>query len=376
MYNYDWRSQIEAALSGHMPERIPAVFRMSRWYKPRVHRSTLPPEVAGKPLEEIEAYLGLAQSARYAKVYRIQFRPPVEHVVTRDADRVITEYRTPRGTLRRVARYGPGDEVAGFDPSFVEYPIKSWDDYPAFIEVVRHMEFVPTHDDYRRYDAQIGKAGLPMVVIGAGPFHWLLQEWTGYEQGYLDFYDRPDLFLEATNAGIKAYRRMWEVVADSPARLLLHGVNFDRMMTPPPVFREHMLPYLREFVGRMHACGKWVACHADGNLVELLDLVLEAGFDAADCFACAPLVPCTVAEARAAWGDRITIWGALPSTLLEPESPMETLRAHLETLWRDMAPGRRFMLGITDMAMPTTSWEHLLIVRDWLNERAGCPVQT
>ena len=370
----NWREQIEAAIAGRTPEHIPAIFRMSRWYKHRVHMRDVPAEIAGKSLEEVEAYLGLARSARYARVYRIEYRPPVECVVSRDGDRVITEYRTPTRTLRRVARYGPGDEAAGLEPLFVEYPIKSWEDYGAFVEIMGHLEFVPTYEEYERYDQTIGEAGLPMVVIGAIPFHHLLLEWTGYQKGYLDLYDRPDVFLEAVEAGNAAYRPMWERVAASPARLLLHGVNFDTQMTPPPVFHEHFLPYLKQFNHEMHLAGKKVACHADGNMVGLLDLTVEAGFDAADCFACEPLVECTVTQARQAWRDRITIWGGLPSTLLESRASLDALRDYLQRLYTEVAPGDRFMLGITDMAMPTTSWEHLLIVGEWVHEHRGYPI--
>lgn len=362
--DFDWRERLLAILSGGTADRIPAVFRLSRWYKPRFTAGTLPEEVAGRSLAEIEAHLGLARSARYAKVYRIEFRPPVECIVSRDGDRVITEYRTPRGNLRRVARYGPGDEVAGIDPSFVEFPVRTWEDYPACIEVFRHTQFVPTYDAYARYDAEIGRAGLPMVVIGAIPFHYLLQEWTGYERGYLDLFDRPDVFLETVEAGNHAYRRMWDVVAASPARLLLHGVNFDGKITPPPLFRQHWLPYLQPFVRMMHESGKLVACHADGDMSRLLEETLQAGFDAADCFASAPLVPCTVAQARSAWRNRITVWGGLPSGCLEPNCPLDELKAYLEQLYREIAPGNQFILGISDMALPTTSWEHLRLVGD------------
>jgi hypothetical protein len=288
---FNWRERILAIISGGTADRVPAIFRLSRWYKRRAHAGTLPSEVTGKTLAQIENYLGLGRSARYAKIYRVQFRPPVECIISREGDLVITEYRTPRGNLRRVARFGPGDEVAGIDPSFIEFPIKTWDDYAACAEVFRHMQFVPAYDEYKRYDAEIGPAGLPMAVIGAIPFHHLLQEWTGYEKGYLDLFDREDVFLETVEAGNQAYRRMWDVVADSPARLVMHGVNFDSKTTPPPMFRQHWLPYLKPFIERMHQAGKYVACHADGNMSKLLNETLEAGFDVADCFASAPLVP-------------------------------------------------------------------------------------
>lgn len=105
----DSRSQIEAVLSGQQPERMPAIFRLSRWYRQRRHEGTLPAELRDARLEDVEDYLGLARSARYAKVYRIEHRSPVECRVHDEGNQIITEYRVGKRVFWRVARYDPGD---------------------------------------------------------------------------------------------------------------------------------------------------------------------------------------------------------------------------------------------------------------------------
>ena len=368
------RARIEAAIAGETVDRIPAIFRMDKWYQARLRANDLPGELAGMSLQDVEAHLGLARSAREAIVFKTVLHSPVERIESRKGELLITEWHTLARTLRQVRRYGPGDEGAGLEPTIIEFPIKSWQDYSAYAEIHRHMEFVPAYEDYLRYDRMIGDAGLPMVIVGGIPFHEFLLRWAGYEKGYLDLHDRPDIVLEAVEEANTAYRKMWQIVAESPARLILHGVNFSTHMTSPPVFRERFLPYLTPFNRQMHQAGKWVAFHADGDLTGLLELTLEAGFDVADCFACDPLVRCTVAQAREAWQDRMTIWGGLPSILLEPHVPLDQLRGYLERLYRDIAPGDHFMLAITDMAMPTASWDHLALVGQWVRERSSYPI--
>jgi len=364
------RERFEAVLAGHVPDRIPAVCRLDKWYRALRAKNRLPAELAGKRLEQVEAYLGFGRSARSARVFTTKLTDPVERIESRHGEDLVTEWRTPRGDLRLVRRFGPGDEAAGLSPTIVEHPIRSPDDYAALTEIFRHTHFEPDYDAYTAYDRQVGDAGLPMVILGPIPFHELLLRWTGYERGYTDLFDRPDLVLEAVDAGNQAYRRMWSIVADSPARLVMHGVNFDTQMTPPPLFREHFLSYLKPFNTLMHEAGKWTAFHADGDMSGLLDLAIEAGYDVADCFACAPLVRCTFAQARQAWKDRITIWGGLPSTLLEPMVPLERLRAHLEEIYANVDDGRRFIFGLSDQAMPTSSWEHLLTAARFVSAHA------
>jgi hypothetical protein len=154
----------------------------------------------------------------------------------------------------------------------------------------------------------------------------------------------------------------------------MHGVNFDTRMTPGRIFREHFLPYLRAFNELMHASGKWTVCHADGDMSGLLELTVEAGYDATDCFACEPLVRCSFGQARSAWQERITIWGGLPSTLLEPTVPLGSLLDHLGSIYSCLGDGRRFMLGLSDQAMPTSSWEHIKAAARFAKEHAACPV--
>ena len=145
-------------------------------------------------------------------------------------------------------------------------------------------------------------------------------------------------------------------------------------MTSPPIFREHFLPYLSAFNDLMHASGKRVAFHGDGDMTALPDLMVEADYDVCDCFACEPLVRCTAAQAYAAWKDRITIWGGVPSGLLEPNVPLGQLQEHLCGLYRQVAPGDRFILGISDQAMPSASWDHLAMLAEWARNHRRYPI--
>ena len=370
----DARVQMETIFRGDAPEVIPAVFRLGAWYNSQVAAGQLPAEVAGLTLPEVETHLGLANSARTGRVFEVRYRDPVKCVQSRRGDEVITDWHTPAGQLRLVRRFLDGAEAAGLMPTTSEYPIKTLDDYAAYQQIVEHTEYVPAYQDWLDYDRQIGPASLPMLILGTIPIHSLLIQWTGYEKGYFDLFDRPDVVLPVIEAANTVNRRMWDIVAESGAQLVMHGVNFDTAMTSPPVFREHFLPYLKAFNQRMHQAGKLVAFHADGNMSGLLDLVVEADYDVADCFACQPMVACTIEQARQVWADKITIWGALPGTLLEPDVPRDQLIEHLEHIYRVMAPGKRFVLGLADQALPSSSWEHIKLAAQWAGRHGSFPI--
>jgi hypothetical protein len=368
------RDDILDAMTGRLPCRIPAILRLDPWYNFHQSNDSLPDEIKNFSLNEVQDYLGFALSARDAKVFVTKYTDVVEVTKTRCDDHIITEWRIPTGSLHRVEKITPTDKSAGLRPFTVEYPVKTSDDYRLYAELIENIHFTPCYNDFENYDRQIGESGLPMVILGANPFHDLLMNWVGYEKGFLDLYDYPEAVDQAVEIANTAYQRMWSIVANSPARLVMHGVNFDIATTPPPLFRKYFLPYLRAFNQCMHQAGKITVFHADGDMTDLLDLAVEAGYDVADCFACHPLVRCTFAQARAAWRNRICIWGGVPSNLLDSDTPLDRLHDHLDRLYRAAAPGDRFILGISDQVLPSAAWPHIKTIADAVRRYATYPI--
>jgi len=65
------------------------------------------------------------------------------------------------------------------------------------------------------------------------PFHYFLLHLAGYNQAYFEMVDHAEEFERLITVMEQVEReRLWPVVADSPARLILHGVHFDSQMTP------------------------------------------------------------------------------------------------------------------------------------------------
>ena len=63
---------------------------------------------------------------------------------------------------------------------------------------------------------------------------------------------------------------------------VLVGANFDDTITYPPFFRDHILPWLEEAASLLHAKGKLLLCHTDGENKGLMDFLRESGMDIAD----------------------------------------------------------------------------------------------
>lgn len=214
-----------------------------------------------------------------------------------------------------------------------------------------------------------------MVSVGDVPLHEFLENGAGYEHAFYHLSDHEREVGHLLEVMREAEReRMWPVVADSPARLLLHGQHLSTQFTPPRLFRRYVTPYYQEFAPRMHESGKALAMHADNDTSAILDLIEEAGWDMVECFVTAPMVPLTLERAREVWGNRVIIWGGLPSLLLSPSVSEEDFRAYVRDLLRVIAPGDAFILGIADNAMPDSVIERVAWVTEYLAEHGEYPV--
>jgi hypothetical protein len=242
--------------------------------------------------------------------------------------------------------------------------------------VVEHTHYEPTYEEYGAYDASIGDDGLPMVSAGDCPFHAFLQRLAGYGNGYYELADRPQRVERLLRVMTDVEReRMWPVVAQSPARLILHGVHFDTQMTPPRLFEQYISPYYREFSALLHAHGKSLAFHADDDSKMILQQVKDAGFDMGECFTTAPMVTCTLEEARAAWGTQVIIWGAVPSVILERTFTDQEFEDYMLDVFRTIAPGDAIILGVADNVMPRSMIERVERISEMVEQFGQYPVR-
>jgi uroporphyrinogen-III decarboxylase len=257
----------------------------------------------------------------------------------------------------------------------VEHRIKGPDDFPVVEYLIQHTEIIPTYEEYLAYEEEVGEDGVPMVWIGQDPMGQILKRLIGYDNAYFFLHDYPDRVFHLIEVLKEQAAEIQRVTLDSPARLILHGEHFDSQMTPPYLFQEYMVPYYQSFAERLHEHGKVLAGHADADTSLLLDLIVEAGFDMVECFVTAPMVPVTLEEARAAFGNEVIIWGRIPSVMLCDPVSDEEFEEYMLQLFRTIAPGDAFILGVADNVMPEAKLERIERVSEMVKEYGEYPIQ-
>ncbi len=367
------RERFVAVLEGRHPDQIPWAPRLELWYNGRKKRGTLPEKYRDWSLGDIEKDLGLGTHARGGNVLTTR-QHNVETKSYRDGDDTITEYITPVGTVS--TRQRGSDELAevGIGGRVMEYMIKGVEDYAVVEYMAENREYVPNYEAYQAYDKQMGDDGFPMVSLGSCPMGQIMREYIGYNNFFYELNDHPAQVEHLLTVLTEKTKQMWKIAAESPGKLFLHGVHFDSQFTSPPFFKQYFTPYCKEFSQLLHERDKLLACHADSDTSLILNEIMDAGFDMAECFVTYPMVPCTLAQARAAWGERVIIWGGIPSAIMCEPITDEYFENYMLDLFKTIAPGDAFILGVADNVMPEAKIERIRQVTEMVEEYGQYPI--
>jgi hypothetical protein len=375
------RERLLAIMGGQPPDRIPWIPRLLLWYNAHVKAGTLPERYRrsdGSPwsLRDIERDLGLGTPARDGLVFKTELRGVEVRQRWLNDMELVSEYVTPVGTVTTRFRGSELLRQKAIQDLQIEFMLKRREDYAVVEYILEHTEYFPTYREYDNYEREVGDDGYPLVNGGDCPFHHWMRALVGYTNAYYHLSDYPrEVERLLTLMTQRDKQVVWNLIADSPARLILHGVHFSSQMTPPPIFERFVLPYYQELSALLHSRDKTLCLHGDNDTRQILGHIERAGYDMVECFVTHPMVPTTLAEARAAWGNRVIIWGGVPSAILEEPYTEEQFEAYVKELFCTIAPGEAFILGVADNVMPGSKIERVRRITEMVEERGRYPVR-
>ena len=369
------RERILAIMEGKSSDRIPWVPRMLLWWLYHRNRGTLPEKYAGLRLRDIERDLGMGTPARDGRIYTKRYKN-VDVATRSDGMDTITESVTPVGPISSRPRRTPELDLAGIRAMEVEKPIKRPQDYDVMMYIIENTLYFPCYEEYLAYEEEIGEDGYPMVNSGECPFQTFLEKLAGFENGYLDLADDPQRVERLLDLlADKDRQEVWPLIAQSPARLIQHGQHFDTQLTPPRMFDRYIKPYYQEFSRLLHKHGKTLVMHADNDSRGILRHLQESGYDMVECFTTAPMVNCTLQEAREAWGTDMIIWGGVPSIILEDHFSDEEFEQYMMEMFRTIAPGDAFILGVADNVTGPAKLSRIVRIGQMVEEYGRYPIR-
>jgi len=383
------RERILAAIRGETPDRLPFVPRLEFWVRAWRHAQLLPPEFRSLSLMEIADRLGVAYYAvvpdftdysgdemvdRALGIIRLDVLPfkitleGVDRLVLSHGSRTVVEYHTPAGTICTACEFTPEMIASGVSDAYTtQHAIREPRDFEVVGYIFSHLRVEPRYDGYEALRQRVGERGIVVGFVSshACPIQHIMAEFMPLEQFFYALHDYPQVVERLAEQMEPYYQAIKTCATGSKAEVMLLGSNYNDSITHPAFFRKYILPPLRDYAQALHRQDKYLMTHTDGENRLLLPLYREAGFDIADSLCPYPMTRCSLEEIRAAFADRITIWGGIPSILLCPEqTSFDAFRQFLDDLIARYGHQSHFVLGVSDMVTADAEWARLEYIAD------------
>lgn len=397
------KSRMLAAFRGEPIDRLPYVPRLDLWYLANRTCGTLPSQHAGRAMNEIARAEGWALYFRFADdqldpaiqpmylhrgiglfgsrdtVYDLVFSSRIEIRVVHAGPRMRVEYHTPRGMVSTTVHYDLEAQRLGTTiPTIVEPLIKSVDDYEAAGCLYENLDLKLNAGRYDRWSAEEIRddgVAVSMGPSGTSPVHEIQRDLVDSTQFFFHYTDHHDRLQRLAAQMTPLYERMLEIQCASPAEVVLWGANYDDMITYPPYFEREIAPWLRKVSSALEASGKLLLCHTDGENEGLMDLIADSGMHIAESICPAPMTKLGMAEYYRRWSPKLTLFGGVPSTVVLPETSDADFEAYLDELFRAVAPGSRYLVGIADQVPPGAIFSRLQRIGERVEREGSLPLK-
>ena len=170
--------------------------------------------------------------------------------------------------------------------------------------------------------------------------------------------------------------RLTERMVQAGADVVVLGDDYadkNGPMMSPKHFAEFILPGLKRAVDSAHEAGAYVIKHTDGNIMPILDMIVDTGIDALN-----PIEPAAgmdIGYIKQNYGDRIAIVGNIDcGELLSTASTDEVRRVTRETI-KIAAPGGGFCLSSSNSIHSSVKPENYLAMVETGREYGEYPLK-
>ncbi|RMF93331.1 MAG: hypothetical protein D6736_01970 [Nitrospinota bacterium] len=384
------RERMLAAIQGKPTDQLPWAPRMDLWYIALRARGTLPERFVGLNTAEIADVLGVGCHAVRADYtlprdpedlilrgfgldnhpdypYRVELRDlPVDFHF--DRENIRTTIHTPAGEVTTHLQQTVQMTRDGISVPFVKrYAIRSPADFEAVAQIFDHLEVIPTPEAYAAFQQRIGERGLAVAKgpVGASPMHLLLHEMVAMDQFFYLYADERKALYRLVERMTPFFEAALEAILQCSAEVVFWGANYDQDLTWPPFFEAEIAPWLKKVSERVHAAGKLLLTHTDGENRALFPFYPSCGFDVAESVCPSPMTRCTLAEIRAGMGPQVTVWGGIPSiALLQDAMDEQAFEAYLDQMFDELGSGERLILGVADNVPPDADLTRLERIKE------------
>ena len=363
------RKELNLAIFEGAADKVLWQPRLETWIGHHVSRGTMPERFRG--MSSLEIYDALGCSVRYAAsagIEQYEVRDDLVRIHEQHPDHSVEVVRTPVGEVRTVFQE-IWEEGRLVNRRIVDFPVKTVPDLRVVTDLVNRQQFRANPEAFRQAAQAVGHRAEPTVFLSSAGFTELIKNWCGLPGTVYLLYDHRaevETYLEACD---RRDDRLIDEALRLPCRIFNLGDHAINEFTPPPILTQYMVPRWQRIAERLHAEGRFVHTHWDGNSRLMLPYLRETELDGVEALTPAPMCDMTLEEIKAAVGDRMVVLDLLRAIDFLPNYPLKQLLAFARRVIDLFAP--KLVLGISDEISEVGQIEKVEAVSELVDEICG-----
>ncbi len=373
------QERIQAVFSGNIPDRVPWVPLIGRYYVNSlpsmgydletfapISKATGPALQKDLNLAEIEAIrlTGADILYRHVMAYKL-ISDGCSYFEQRGERGIRRGWETPLGPISETVEYHHGTEYIS------SYMIKTPEDLRRYTYLTASMHPEAAYGDLKEFSDYIAEDGLATMTGPVTPIQQLLQFSMGVEKTTFAIFDHPDEITEFFTAQQKLNRAVYTILSEAPGEVVITYEDTSTTVLSPQWYGAYEAPHLNEYADILSAAGTIPVAHMCGKISLLTDQLAQDRYAAID-----SLCPPTTGDIEP--GDalrqtgKIIIGGLEPSALVRMTEDQSYAYAveKLEQV-REAGAFDRFMLSSGDSVAAMTPLENLQAVTRAVREYTG-----
>ena len=363
------RRELNLAIFEGTADRVLWQPRLETWIGHHASAGTLPERYRG--MSSLEIYDALRCSIRYAAssgIERYQDRDGLVTIHEQHPGHSVERVRTPLGEISTVYQEIWEDGKL-LNRRIVDFPVKTPQDLRVAADLVDRQQVRADPGAFLQAAAAVGHRAEPTVFLTSSGFTELVKGWCGLLDTYYLLHDHPaevEAFLEACD---RRDDRELDAALQLPCRIFNLGDHATNEFTPPPILEKYMIPRWQRLSERLHAAGRFVHTHWDGNSRLMLPYLQQTGLDGVEALTPAPMGDMTLEQIKAAVGDNIVALDLLPAIDFLPNRRTEDMVEFARRAIDMFAP--RLILGISDEISQVGEIEKVEAITELVDQVCG-----
>jgi hypothetical protein len=359
------RKELNLAIFEGTAEAVLWQPRLETWIFHHQAEGTLPERF--RDLDTLGIYDALRCSVRYAASAGLEgYEEPADVVRTEEQSGsfYITTVRTPRGEIRTVHQDVWRDGKLR-NRRIVEFPVKSVEGLRVATDLVERQQYRANVAAFQEAADRVGHRAEPTVFLSSSGFTELIKWWCGLLDTYYLLHDHP----AEVEAYLEACDRRDDAALQLPCRIFNLGDHATNEFTPPPILKRYLLPRWQRISARLHAAGRFVHTHWDGNSVTMLPYLQETGLDGVEALSPVPMGDMTLEQIKDAVKDNIVCLDLLPAIHFLSHFTLQETVDFARRVIDMFAP--RLILGVSDEISQVGEIEKIEAVSELVDSVCG-----